>query len=147
MLSQRYVDTIRARRRLEPLPEQPESLPDESRGPRDPDRERLLPLVSSALRTAIAELPPKDRLRLRSYYVSQLTLAQTGRLTAEHEATVSRQLARTRRAVKDAVERTLRTAQLTDAQIARAVELVLEDPGGFDLQEKPDGSFQVRGND
>jgi hypothetical protein len=66
----------------------------------------------------------------------QLTLAQIGRITGEHEATVSRHLARTRRTLRDGVERHLhKQAQLTDAQIARALELALEDPGVLDLQQ------------
>jgi GH15 family glucan-1,4-alpha-glucosidase len=44
----------------------------------DPDRALLVPLVDRALRSAIEALPPKDRLRLRSYHVAGLTLAQIG---------------------------------------------------------------------
>jgi hypothetical protein len=68
--------------------------------------------------------------------VTQLTLAEIGRISGEHEATVSRHLTRTRRTLRETVERQLRDeAQLTEAQIARALELALEDPGGMDLQQ------------
>jgi hypothetical protein len=80
-------------------------------------------------------LPPRDRLRLRSYYAVELTLAQIGRLTGEHEATVSRQLARTRRHVREEVSRDLREkAGLDEAEVARAFELALEDPGDLDVE-------------
>ena len=65
----------------------------------DAERSRYTALLVSVLTRAVAALQPKDRLRLASYYVQQLTLAETGRLLKESEATVSRQLARTRRAI------------------------------------------------
>ena len=135
VLAQRHVDALRARKRFEPLPERDNALPAPAAPTSDPDRRALVPLVERALQGAIDRLPARDRLRLRGYYVSQLTLAGIGRITGEHEATVSRQLARTRRRVKDAVEQSLREqADLTRAQIERALELALEDPGGLDLQ-------------
>jgi RNA polymerase sigma-70 factor (ECF subfamily) len=143
VLAQRHVDAIRARRRVEPLPDDDAASPAARSQPADPDRDRLVPLLENALRTAIDQLEPKDRLRVRSYYASQLTLAQIGRLTGEHEATVSRQLSRTRRHLKEAVERHLREqAGLSDAQVARAFELILEDPGDLDLLGRDHGEIQ-----
>ena len=134
VLAQRYVDLLRAGKRVEPLPEEEGIAPTVSE--RDPDRPVLVPLVERALRAAIEALPPKDRLRLRGYYVSQLTLAEVGRVTGEHEATVSRQLSRTRRVLSESMERHLREeAQLNQGQIARALELAVEDPGALDLQQ------------
>ena len=136
VLSQRYVDGLRARSRLDPLPEddgQQSSTPPPAG---DPDHARLVPMVDRGLRAAIAALAAKDRLRLRSYHVAGLTLAQIGRLTAEHEATVSRHLARTRRAVRQAAEEWLREhGGLSPAAITRALELASEDPGELDLQQ------------
>ena len=132
VLAQRYVDRIRAQRRLEPLPL-------EERGgiqePADPQRARHLRLVLDALGRAIGRLGVKDRLRLAYYYVQELTLAEAGRLLGEHEATVSRQLTRTRRAIRDGVERELREQHgLTEAQIDECVASVAEDPGPLDLR-------------
>ena len=135
VLAQRHIDALRARRRTEPLPED-DSVSPAAAPSADPDRPRLVRLVVDALHLAIDALASKDRLRLRSYYVTQLTLAQIGRITGEHEATVSRQLSRTRRALRETVERHLReVSQLTAAQISRGLELALEDPGGMDLQQ------------
>lgn len=132
VLVQRYVDSLRVQRRAEPLEEDERAI---TKSVADPDRDHLVPLVERAVRAAIDALPAKDRLRLRSYYVSQLTLAEIGRITAEHEATVSRQLARTRRALRDEVQRHLReAAQLSEAQVHRALELAIEDPGALSLQ-------------
>jgi RNA polymerase sigma-70 factor (ECF subfamily) len=136
VLAQRHVDALRAHRRLEPLPDDEDGVPEVSSRHRDPDRPRLVPLVERALQAAIDGLPAKDRLRLRSYYAVQLTLAEVGRVTGEHEATVSRHLARARRTLRGDVERRLREeAGLTGEQIARGFELALEDPGGLDLQQ------------
>src|SRR5215831_14679344 len=75
VLAQRYVDRLRADRRLEPLPEEiePEAPPSA-----DPDRDRYVALVRDALARAVARLEARDRLRLASYYVQELTLAQIG---------------------------------------------------------------------
>jgi RNA polymerase sigma-70 factor (ECF subfamily) len=135
VLSQRFVDRVRASRRTEPLPD--EEIRPASPSPAvtvDPDRTRLVPLVERALRTAIEALPVRDRLRLRSYHVAGMTLAQIGRLMHEHEATVSRHLARLRKELRAAVERQLERVPLTRAEIDRGFELAVEDPGSLDLQ-------------
>ena len=139
VLSQRYVDRLRAGARLEPLPDENHvAHRDEGRGtgPPDPDRLRHVALLQQALARAIEELDARDRLRLGCYYAQQLKLAETGRILKEHEATVSRQLARTRRTLRDNVERRLREDhRLNDAQIAECFELASEDPGPLDLRE------------
>ena len=133
VLAQRYVDRLRTARRTEPLVEdaEPEAPP-----PADPDRERYVALVRAALRRAVSRLDPRDRLRLASYYVQQLTLAQVGRLLRESEASSSRHLARTRRELRGDVERQLcDEARLSDAQIAACLAAVVEDPGSLDVKQ------------
>jgi RNA polymerase sigma-70 factor (ECF subfamily) len=131
VLTQRYVDRVRARRRLEPLPA---ADPAEAREPADPQRGRYVAIVREALRRAVARLGNKDRLRLAYYYLHELTLAQTGRLLKEHEATASRQLMRTRQTIRQAVERELRERHgLTDVQITECFASVAADPGPLDL--------------
>ncbi len=147
VLAQRFVDCVRARRRLAPLPEQDEETDvplaalagrpsSPGAGPPDPDRARHVDFLQRALARAIAGLQPRDRLRLSCYYARQLTLAETGRLLKEHEATVSRQIARTRRALRDDVARRLRNeAGLGEAQIAECFAVVAADPGPLDLDD------------
>ena len=90
--------------------------------------------TTAALAAALGRLAARDRLRLSLYYVQQLTLAQAGRVLAEHEATVSRQLARTRAALrKDVVEQLQRRHGLTEAEIARCFESAAEDSGTLDI--------------
>jgi RNA polymerase sigma-70 factor len=135
VLAQRHVDGIRTKRRFEPLPEDAETIPANTNGSTEPDpeRARYLQVMEQALSHAVDVLPPRDRLRLASYYTQQLTLAQTGRLLGEHEATVSRQLARTRTTIKVAVEEYLRNQGFTADEAARCFECVLEDAGSLDL--------------
>jgi RNA polymerase sigma-70 factor, ECF subfamily len=135
VLAQRYVDSLRARKRAEPLEDHEPALPQHAAQVSDPDRELLVPLLQQALQTAIDGLAAKDRLRLRSYYEAQLTLAEIGRIAGEHEATVSRHLSRTRRSLRSAIEGCLRERGLDETQIARAFELALEDPAGLNLQQ------------
>ncbi|HJR59937.1 MAG TPA: sigma-70 family RNA polymerase sigma factor [Vicinamibacterales bacterium] len=147
VLAQRHVDALRSRRRVEPMPDDDAAIVGVAAPESDPDRSPLIRVVENALRAAIGQLTARDRLRLRSYYVTQLTLAQIGRITGEHEATVSRQLTRTRRALREAIERHLREqAHLSSGQIERAVELALEDPGSLDLQQVIDSSRDLSGD-
>ena len=102
----------------------------------DPDRARYATLVRQALARAIGRLPARDRLRFGCYYVQDLTLAQTGRVMHESEATSSRQLARARTEIRRDVERQLQgEAGLTGDQIAACFAAVAEDPGPLDLKK------------
>jgi RNA polymerase sigma-70 factor len=137
LVAQRYVDQIRASRRLAPLPEEgtPATL-SASAPPPDPDRPRFAAAFSEALGRAIAALDARDRLRLGCYYAQEMTLASIGRITGEHEATVSRHLARTRRALRDAVEQQLRSAHgFADREIDECFASVAADSGPIDLGE------------
>ena len=90
--------------------------------------------VQSVLAAAIAALEPRDRLRLRCYYAQEMTLAQIGRVTREHEATVSRNLARTRNLVRaEAVRRLRDEHRLRDDEIAECFSAVSEDRRHADL--------------
>jgi len=109
----------------------------------DPDREKYLARFDRALSMALAELLPRERLILACYYVDQLTLAEIGRILREHESTVSRQMERSRRALRENVTQRLLHSEmacdgglaepgLSAAQVDLAFEYVLED-WPFDL--------------
>ena len=139
VLAQRYVDRIRASRRIEPLPDD-ESVPGlpMRRAPAlsgtNPEESRCRIVVREALESAIAALEPRDRLRLRCYYTQELTLAAIGKLFGEHEATASRQLARVRKDLRQAVEGRMRqTHCYAAAQVAECLQLVMNDSGDLDL--------------
>jgi RNA polymerase sigma factor (sigma-70 family) len=140
VLAQRHVDRLRTNRRVEALPD--DRSVGALRAPEraiDPDRDRYLGLIRRALAHAIASLPDRDRLRLACYYARGLTLSETGRILGEHEATSSRHLARTRKAIRRNVEQWLnRNGGLTDAEIARGFECVTDDVGPLDLREMMD---------
>lgn len=140
VLAQRYIDRQRAQRRLAPLA-------DADGGPAqgavhgtavsaepDPARAKYVALLRRALAAVLGALPSRERMRLACYYVQELTLAETGRVMQEHEATVSRQLARTRRAIREDVERWLETAGLSGPQVAECFASLSDDPGPLDLR-------------
>jgi RNA polymerase sigma factor (sigma-70 family) len=142
VLAQRYVDVVRAGRRLEPLPDEHAGIRGTGEiaaraidaGQPDLERPRYVAVIRAALGRAFARLSDRDRLRLACYYVQQLTLAEIGRALREHEATVSRQLARARRAIRSDVERELRAeAGFTDMQVAECFSSIAADPGPLDL--------------
>jgi RNA polymerase sigma-70 factor len=111
----------------------------------DPHREKYLGRFDEALREALAGLAARERLILACYYVDQLTLGEIGRLLHEHESTVSRQLERVRRALRENVAQALlreaparsgRPAEpaLDKAQVELAFEYAVED-WPFDLSQ------------
>jgi RNA polymerase sigma-70 factor, ECF subfamily len=137
VLAQRYVDTLRRTRRFESidaeepvgtLPGRTESVPAE--------RARFLDAIRRALTAAVERLEPRDRLRLACYHAQGLTLAQIGRTLREHEATTSRHLTRTRRAIREDVERQLRHDEgMSEADVAECLASVMDDAGTLDLAE------------
>ena len=136
VLAQRHIDRIRERRRLDPLSDDTVLESAVAHSVPAPERGRFVLMMQAALRSALAQLAPDDRLRLSSYYAGRMTLAQVGRLTGEHEATVSRQLARTRAALRKSVESALRDEHgLDEATITECFRSVADDPGPLDLTE------------
>jgi RNA polymerase sigma factor (sigma-70 family) len=116
VLAQRFVDAKRAGRKLQPLGDDAvEGSHAIQARATDLDRPRLVGLLRQALAAAVAELPARDRLRLACYYAQDLTLAAIGRQLNEHEATVSRHIARTRREIRASVGRRLEDQHGLDA--------------------------------
>jgi RNA polymerase sigma factor (sigma-70 family) len=136
VLAQRYVDRVRAQKKAEPLPDEDAAPAGRHEREADPDHPRYVALVRQALARVVARMTPRDRLRLACYYVQGLTLAETGRVVKESEATASRQLARSRRALRRDVEVALREdAGLSNDQIAACLSSVVDDPGQLDLKQ------------
>jgi RNA polymerase sigma-70 factor (ECF subfamily) len=133
VLAQRHVDHVRRVRRFDALPDE-QAMAAPSQSPGDPKRARWRMLFVGALTAAVGRLTPRERLRLMCYYDQALTLAQIGRLTKEHEATVSRQLSRTRLTIRRDVEHKLRAeADLSEAEISECFASIVEDPGTISL--------------
>jgi RNA polymerase sigma factor (sigma-70 family) len=154
VLAQRHVDTIRAGRRFTEFDSMagdgdltlsahrpallPAINPQEARAPRDPHRDELVGLFRRTLEIALGLLAPCDKERLRLYYAAEQTLAEIGRKLGEHESSVSRNLDRTRRELRQQVEQALHkgsssldgrasVAGLSDAQMALCFEYASED--------------------
>ena len=137
VMVQRFAAQIRAQKHQQPIPddESPQALAAVQQ-PVDPQREGHLTALRTALSQAIGALEARDRLRLSCYYADELTLAEIGRVLKEHEATVSRHLARTRLVIKVDVSRRLRDeAGLSDDTIAECFASMAADAGSLDLRE------------
>ena len=149
VLAQKQVDLFRASGKTVSLePETEDSAPRELTSPAestsaDPDREKFLRRMDRAIATALAALASRERMILACYYIDQLTLAEIGRMLGEHESTISRQLERIRRTLRENVTRELRSESparngrptepgLDEAQMELAFEYDLED-WPFDL--------------
>ena len=137
LIAQRFIDRHRETRRLDPLPDDSAAAPLRAASiEADPDRARFVAAMRAVLAAAIAALAPRDRLRLACYYAEEMTLAQIGALTREHEATVSRQLARARKAIRQDVERRLRDDRgFSTAEIDECFSSIATDAGDLDLDE------------
>ena len=139
VLAQRYVDRIRVQRRFEPLSDEvAEQSAIDVLGAVAAEPRMLhdhLARLRRVLAIAIARLGARDRLRLGCYYQQELTLAEAGRVLGEHEATVSRQLARTRRVLREDVERQLRSEGLSEDEIGVCFDAAGDDAGPLDLRE------------
>lgn len=138
VLAQRHVDAVRAGRKFESLDGPDGETRDVEKHASveplalDPDRELYLKLFQSALKKALALLPQRDLERLRLYYAHEETLAEIGRRLGEHESSVSRNLERIRRELRQQVEELLRQGEirvdgsakrrLSEAQIALCFE-------------------------
>ena len=153
LIAQRFVDRHRETRRLEPLPEEGSTAPLRARASDfDPDRTRFVAAMRAVLAAAVAALEPRDRLRLACYYAQEMTLAAIGTITREHEATVSRALARTRKVIREDVERRLREDRgFSKTEIEECFRSIADDAGNLDLSEwldagpsATDGSVNAR---
>lgn len=136
VLAQRHIDRIRATRRLDPLPD--EDGPAPLAAPASPSvvgaRTDCADALQEAMARSVAALAPRDRLRVRCYYVQEMKLAAIGRMLGEHEATVSRQLSRARREIREGVERYLRDVRgYADRAIEECFAAVSADSGSLDL--------------
>ena len=144
VLAQRHVDRIREVGRLDSLEADEAPEPTANPGARaDLNHSRYRTLFDRALGAAVERLDARDGLRLGLYYVQGLTLAQIGRVTQEHEATVSRKLARTRKALRRQIEEALtRDHGMEPGEIELCYQYSL-DEGSFDLAgalEQPGGA-------
>jgi RNA polymerase sigma-70 factor len=147
VLAQRHIDAIRANRRLTELDDDDATAQAGSQihpvapriePPPDPHRRRYVTLLSAAFDRALASLDPRDLERLRLYYAEQQTLAEIGRVLGEHESSVSRNLERIRRDLRNDVEASLRNGRpatnglspqpgISDEQIALCFQYASED--------------------
>src|SRR5579872_5057841 len=128
VIAQRHIDGVRGERRFEALYDAAASdLNSAPAEPSEPGHARMMEIFTAVLSAAIATLSGKDRMRLGYYYRDELTLREIARATGEHESTVSRNLERTRRELRDHVERDLRkTHRMSAEQIQLCYESASE---------------------
>jgi RNA polymerase sigma-70 factor len=90
-------------------------------------RERYRDRVAQALRRAMTDLEPRERLLLAYYYYDEMTLRQIGNLFEVHEATISRWLTKVQKRVRKLVEKGLaRDHSFNRREVAEAIELAAE---------------------
>lgn len=115
VLYQKFVDEYRRQSRLVPLPEDPAELAAPQRSVSERDDRRYAECLSEAVEAALGELHAAEKLLLSYYYVQGLTLKQMGRLSGEHEATISRHLEALRGKLRQRIENHLRKVKKLSA--------------------------------
>jgi len=156
VLAQRHVDGLRAARRLVSIDDDEARVaePAQAPAPVEPDAAARMRVAAACVSAALVTLDGATRLRLAYYYVHGLTLAQTGRLFGEHEATASRKLEKARGVLRTAIEQALAAHDLRPGDIeswgdvaARAWDgalgeaLGVEQPAGVEPQGTARPSF------
>jgi RNA polymerase sigma-70 factor (ECF subfamily) len=132
VVAQRFVDTYRAHQRVAAISEAvahehllTTAAPQED--PPEPRSSLYVAALQEAIATTLAELNPRDRMRLNFYYLEDLTLKEIGRITGEYESSVSRRLTRTRRELRRRIEQILRREKkFSDEQIRLCYDRALE---------------------
>ncbi len=118
VLYQKFVDEYRRESRLVPLPDpagREGGLRAAETSLSEEDDRRYSECLSEAVEATLRELPASEKLLLSFYYAQQLTLRQIGRLTGEHEATISRRLEASRKKLRKRIESYLRRVRKLSA--------------------------------
>ncbi|MEW6208230.1 MAG: sigma-70 family RNA polymerase sigma factor [Acidobacteriota bacterium] len=91
-------------------------------------RERYRGAVADALRRALSDLDPRERLLLAYYYYDEMTLREIGQLFNVHEATISRWLTKVQKRTRKLVEKSLaRDHGFKRREVSEAIELAAEE--------------------
>jgi RNA polymerase sigma-70 factor len=123
VLYRKFVDEYRRQSHLVPLPENPDEVSTTASSVSEQDDQRYDACLSEAVEASLRKLPPAEKLLLSYYYVQQLTLKQIGRLTGEHEATISRHLDALRQKLRKRIEAYLRDVKrLTAFEVDRCLD-------------------------
>jgi len=132
VLAQRHIDAVRVAKRFESLDEpdgegKVHEIADKVVLPSsDPHRSRYLKLFQTALAAALEKIEMRDRERLKLYYAEEKTLAEIGKKLGEHESSVSRNLDRIRREIREKVEEILSKPETGPALSAEQIGLCFE---------------------
>jgi RNA polymerase sigma-70 factor len=132
VIAQRFVDSYRAQQRTAAIGEaaardELSGTPTIQEDPPEPDRPLYIAALREAISIALAELQPRDRMRLNFYHLEDLTLKQIGRIMNEYESSVSRRLTRTRTQLRRRIEQVLRREKrLSEEQIRLCYDYAVE---------------------
>lgn len=123
VLYQKFVDEYRRHSRLVPLPEDPPEMAAAGTSVSEQDDRHYAECLGEAVEAALGELPTDEKLLLNYYYVQELTLKQMGRLSGEHEATISRHLETLRKKLRKRIEAYLRKVRkLSSFDVERCLD-------------------------
>jgi RNA polymerase sigma-70 factor (ECF subfamily) len=127
VLSQSYVNQIRASKRLLSIEEEEEVHGTQFAAAPVLLAEEADPRLQEATDEALAALSPEDRLLLSSYFLDGCRLAEIGRMLGVHESTVSRKLERLLKDTRKLIRKGLERRGMSRRQSDEALEVDVRD--------------------
>jgi RNA polymerase sigma-70 factor, ECF subfamily len=126
VLAQEFVNRYRRTKRLVSLEEEGEEGAQFAAPEPQPP-----PLIDSRLElatdSALAALPPKDRMVLAAYYIDGLTLADIARMLGVHESTISRKVEKLAKALRKRILAEMIHRGMSRRQAEEAMEVDVRD--------------------
>jgi len=127
VLSQSYVNQIRAGKRLVSIEEEEE---EHGRQYAAPAAEQSAPVdsrLTEATDQVLTELEPEERFLLSSYFLDGRRLAEIGRMLGIHESTISRKLEKLLKDVRKRIRKELERRGMSRRQAEEALEADVRD--------------------
>jgi RNA polymerase sigma-70 factor (ECF subfamily) len=129
VLSQSYVNQIRAGKRLVSIEEEEEEHGTQFAAATPESAPALDPRVKEAVDQILGNLLPDERYLLASYFLDGRRLAEIGRTLGVHESTISRKLEKLLKDIRKRIRKDLERRGMSRRQAEEALETDVRDLG------------------
>ena len=127
VLSQSYVNQIRAGKRLVSIEEEEEEHGTQYAAPVAEQSSPVDPRLQQATDHVLSELEPEERFLLSSYFLDGRRLAEIGRMLGVHESTISRKLEKLLKDLRKRIRKDLERRGMSRRQAEEALEADVRD--------------------
>jgi RNA polymerase sigma-70 factor (ECF subfamily) len=127
VLSQSYINRIRAEKRLVSIEEQEEEHGTQFAAPAPQPESAIDSRLREATDEALAQLASEERFLFTSYFLDGRKLAEIGRMLGVHESTISRKLEKALKEVRKRIRKGLERRGMSRRQADEALEADVRD--------------------